>query len=463
MHFQKSVIALAIGASLAAHTAFASPLVSEAKRDLGTFDFDSGFALIDDASLDIKLRMVAYNRDSYNKPMNDFMKPAASMYTQAERRDAGLAVWADFQSGWMWDFIGFDISAQGAKALQNDGFAPTTQLWEHNDIDTISRIGVANIKFRGGNETLGFDGRVGRMIPNLPMIAPEMDSALPQVLEGALINGHYKMVSGYVARMEKAGHYQSSQMDKMGTDINVNPFTGVGEFKEIPLEMAGITLGKPGESANIGIHYGEQQDYLKKWMVKAEAGLPMGEENFLIGSLVYHKQEGGKYYNPFLGGKNYEADMYALNLTGLMGDNLMLRGGYSQVGDEAYNVTFTNELYNRTNHTTMIWNDFNHAEMKSVMFGGVYKLSAFGLDDVSLLAQAAYGWDAKATMIPMPMNGLLPLTDDYAWEGVIGATYEVFDGPLQGLWLNVSYNKDGGGYSNTHGGRVILDYTVKVF
>ncbi|CAM3736879.1 OprD family outer membrane porin [Parendozoicomonas haliclonae] len=459
MRFQKTLIALAISAGTIAQSATANPFIPEAKKELGALSFHTGSPFIDDASLDVKLRFVAYDRDSYRSPVNlpaGAPPTAKAMYSSAERHDSGLAVWADFQSGWLWDAIGFDITAYGAKALANDGNPDTIQLWEENHLSSISRIGQANLKFRFGNEDTGIDGRIGRMTLNMPMASSDMDSAVPEVFEGAVVNGHYKLISGYISRFEKFGMKESSNLNKMSAEYNFDPVTGTSEYKEIPLDMAGITLGKSGEMPILSVHYGEQQDYLEKYMVTAEAGLPIGN-NFVMGQFIYHTQEGGKYY----GIEDYKADMFAINLLGQIGDSLMLKGGYSQVGDDPYDISFTDGVLTLVNHTAMIWNDFNQANMKTVMLGGAYSLKSIGLDDVSLISQAAYGWDAD--VMEMPMGGMMPLTEDHAWEGVVGFTYEVFDGPLQGLWLNATYNKDGGGYSNTQGGRVILDYTIKMF
>ncbi|CAM3801958.1 OprD family outer membrane porin [Parendozoicomonas haliclonae] len=457
MHFQKTIIALAIGAGLAAQPALANPFAADAKRNLDLINWETGNTFFDDASLDMKLRFVAYDRDSYRDNPPNMMGEA--MYDSGERRDSALAVWLNYESGWLWDAVGFDLGIQGAKAFENRGFEESTQLWAKNDVTSAGKVGVANLKFRFGDEEARIDGRVGRMIANLPLISSDLEKAIPETYEGVLLNGHYGMVSGYMARFDGYSSEKSTNHEDLYVYVPgsvANPQT-----KDIPLELAGITLGKQGVTPTLSFHYGNQDDYLKKYMVKLEAGMPVGE-NFVLGQFLYHKQEGGKLYgDKYAPVADHKADMFAINLMAEVGQSLMLKAGYSQVGDDPYDLTFSNQILGLDNNTTLIWNDFNHANMKSVMIGGAYSLAGFGLEGLSLVAQGTYGWDAE--IMEAPTGGLMPLTEDTAWEGVAGLTYEVFEGPLQGLWLNALYNRDGGGYYNHRGGRIMMDYTINFF
>ncbi|CAM3451703.1 OprD family outer membrane porin [Parendozoicomonas haliclonae] len=447
MNFQKAAIALSIGASCFILSAQASPFAPEAKKELNLIDMETGYSFFDDASVDAKFRFVGYSRDSYRSGQTGH--PDKAFYRQLQRRDSALSLWTNFESGWLWDSVGFDLGAYTTKVLESRGHDFMPKMWANNDVKSASKIGVANLKFRFGNEEMGMDGRVGRMTLNLPMVISEMDTALPETYEGIQLNGHYKMVSGYVAHMDSFSSEMSSSTDKL------MPY---GIETDAPIKFAGMTFGKQGETPVVGIHYGEQKDYLKKTMYTVEAGMPVGD-NFVAAKLLYQDQEGGKYYRD----GNHKADMVALNLMAQIGQDLTLLGGYSQVGDEPYDVYFSDGIYAMNNNTNMIWNDFTHGNMKAVSLGGIYSLASLGIEGLSVNTMAAYGWDADMMTFGETFNMYMPLTDDSAWEVAAGVTYEIFQGPMQGLWLHASYNRDGGGFGNHQGGRIIFDYTVKLF
>ncbi|CAM3802067.1 OprD family outer membrane porin [Parendozoicomonas haliclonae] len=449
MRIQKTLIALAVGATFASQAALASPFAPQAKNDLDLINWDTGSSFVDDATMDIKFRSVTYDRDSYRDPSFKEGVPFA------ERMDSAVAVWADFQSGWLWDSIGFDLGVQGAYALANDGDFRTTQLWANNDTRNASQVGIANIKFRGGDKEAGYNGRVGRMMLNMPFAKSRNTHAMPETFQGAQVNGHYKMVSGYVAQIDGHSTHKTSGMNKTSNFYNTLKTPNGADFQ---LDFAGLTLGQKGKTPTVSFHYGNQKDYLKKMAVAVEAGMPMGKGNFVSAQAVYQKQEGDKYY---VQGDDHKAEMFALNLMVKVGKNLLIKGGYSQVGDEHYDIRFSDNIKSGLNNTTQGWSDFSHANMKAVSIGGSYTLTEFGLPELSLIAQGAYGWDAD--LMPRKVGGFNALTRDYAWEGAAGITYEVFNGPLQGLWLTTSFQRDGGGYTHTQGGRIILDYTVKLF
>lgn len=166
----------------------------------------------------------------------------------------------------------------------------------------------------------------------------------------------------------------------------------------------------------------------------------------------------------YTGDSSHEADMLVLNLFGESEyTNSFI--SYSQVGDSAYDLYFTDRLFGTSSMTTQLWNDFTHANMKTIAVGSSYNLATHGFEELTLFAQGAYGWDGEvmdSNTAPVH-GGLSPLTQSNAWEITTGASYEVFSGPLQGLWLYVVYNRDGGGYTNHSGARIALDYTISLF
>ena len=227
-------------------------------------------------------------------------------------------------------------------------------------------------------------------------------------------------------------------------------------FKDIPLNLAGFTLGDETRGPTFSIHHAEQSNYLNKTMYQVQTGLPVND-NLLVFDAQYHQQKGGRYYvDP-----SHKTHLFALNMFAMIGDNFEGFAAYSQTGSKAYDHWFASDMFGYSNMTTSIWNDFTHANMKAVGAGGFYNLSDFGAKNLTLLALGSYGWNGE--VMDFPTGGLMPLTKDTAWEMAAGFTYEVFNGPLQGLWLNATYNRDGGGYSNHSGGRIILDYTVRLF
>lgn len=443
-------LAVAISSVLATQVQ-AGAFYAEAVRELDAIEWNTANPFIDDASFNLKIRTVGYDRRSYRS--KDYSSQGKVMYTTGKKRDVALALWADFESGLLWDTFGIDLGMYGARKLEHVGNPMVPNLWSSPDMDGIGKLGVANLHFELGDETAGVKGRIGRMMVDSPMVKSKNDYAVPDTYEGFRLDAHSTWVSGYGAEYDKHSFYRSSGMDRVGVD------TGRG-FKSIPLQMAGVTLGNNTRTPTFSVHYAGQDDYLTKTMYQVQMGMPVGDNFFLLDA-HYHQQKGGKHY---AGKEDHKANMLAINLFGMIG-NFEGFVAYSQVGKHAYDLWFTNDMFGFSNLTTHIWNDFTHGKMKAVSAGGYYNLADHGLENFTLLSQFAYGWNGTVmdtNGVPMH-GGMMPLTRSNAWEGVAGVTYEVFSGPMQGLWLNVVYNRDGGGYYNHTGGRIMLDYTINLF
>ena len=212
---QNSPLLLAVAISCAlgpAEFARAGAFYPEAVKTLDAINWDSGHSFIDDATFDLKFRAVGYVRDYYQRGTPN--SPGKQIYSDGTKRNAGLAIWADYQSGWLWNTVGVDLGLVGSQRIEHAGNRDIPNLWASGNMDGQGKLAVANVKFQLGDDETGLSGRAGRMTYDSPLVRSDMDYAVPETFQGISLNGHWNWVEGYYARFDKHSNYNSSSMDK---------------------------------------------------------------------------------------------------------------------------------------------------------------------------------------------------------------------------------------------------------
>ncbi|CAM3850626.1 OprD family outer membrane porin [Parendozoicomonas haliclonae] len=437
---------LALAIALALSTGFVSANVwyGEAQRETG-LTFNTGQSFIDDSSFTLTARSASYYREGYR----DGRTPISGFYSDDyHRKESALALYGDFQSGWLWGTLGFDLGVYGQKALLNTGNPENFGIfYKTNDVDDTSKIGVANLKFQHNfSETAGIHGRLGRMkVDWLPFFYGDTFAAMPTTFEGALLNGYWGRLSGYIARFTGHSHYKVAGMNRLQ-----------GGGRDGELDATGLRWGNAWEGGlSLAVDYAEQNDYLEKTKYEMQYGFSQQESHIVLTASYLTQDAGRDYSDP-----NHDAKL-VYGEVAYSHSSLNSYLGISFAGDRPFDTYFTDDIFAATVRTVGLWNDFNQKDMTSVVIGGDYNLISYGLPRWTLFFNGIYGWGAdKDTPTP---GATLPISSSRAYETASGFTYEVFDGPVQGLWLNTTWIRDGGGYYSHDGLRILLDYTLKVF
>ena len=434
---KKGYLAFAVVSGLASGTASPNVWFSETANDLN-IETQTGYQIIDDASFLLTMRSAHFHRDSRKRIENSSER--------VRRRDWSLGGYADFQSGWGWGVIGFDLGLYGQHILSNRGTDFWNSFTRNNDADDTSKLGVANIKMHYDWDNAGVEVRAGRMkVDFLPFFYGDTFAAMPSTYEGVRADGYWNNVSGYAARFTGHSYYKNAGMSNIA-----NP-----DGENANLDALGVRWQDAWSGGlSLAIDYAEQPDYLRKLNYEAQYGLAIDGGLLLLTGNVLTQKAGNTYEKP-----NHDARL-------VYGEAFWSKGrlnsyaGFSYAGDTPFDTYFTDDIFAGTVRTIGLWNDFNQKDMKSMVVGGDYNLAEYDLPRWTVFFNGIYGWGADTNS---PVYGyLLPISKSHAYEAATGFTYEVFDGPVQGLWLNTTWIRDGGGYNNHDGIRILLDYTIKV-
>ncbi|MGI9277282.1 MAG: hypothetical protein ACR2PT_20855 [Endozoicomonas sp.] len=205
------------------------------------------------------------NEDSVNALVNQI----AGTVGNEVRRDTtlgqfGMALWGHFQSGYLFDVVGFDLGFH-AGSVWND-YDKGNMM--HTGDKNMARLSIANVKFRFGDEDRHFGFRTGRMeLDTLHFGRDNTEWLLDKNFEGSMVNAKWDGLNVYGLEVTARGEFNSEDFVK---------YEDVSHF-----ERAGVkkshTLGADyySDYGMIRTARTESKNYLRTDSFEIASGLPM--------------------------------------------------------------------------------------------------------------------------------------------------------------------------------------------
>ncbi|MGY0217759.1 OprD family outer membrane porin [Endozoicomonadaceae bacterium StTr2] len=425
--------------------------------------------LFDESQLDLKLRNAYFNNDG---------KHVQKGQTKRRVRQWGQGIQLDYTSGYMWDVLGFDVSwYSGLKLDGGKGNTNTDLLYKTDSgkMQDYSKIGVANIKARFGDDDVNMLIRGGRLTQDNPIMASSGSRLTPSSFEGGSVEADFYGYDVYYSYLTK-----QSERNKNGFEKFVSKKKDASG-KEMELCDVKILGFKHEFDMGLGFEfaYGEAKDYKKRssnevyYVHEFEPGVSLkldGQYHWMegntkkkydLGYASFGKPEDQAKYAK---GKNYESRLYNLNAE-LVYQQLTAAVSYTQTKDGFFDYY----MHNQDHGTGTFWtsrtiSDFNHENEKVWQASVAYDFMQY-LPGFKAALTYTHGEDAY--------NRPTKKDDGKEWERDVVLSYDFQQPALKGLAFSYEYsvyrnNNNGSTQKALEGNsrddhRVYLDYTVALF
>ncbi|HBZ93348.1 MAG TPA: outer membrane porin, OprD family [Pseudomonas sp.] len=418
MH-KKHCLALACSLALGGQLAHASSQ-SETK----------GF--IEDASLDLLLRIAYFNRD-YKDNTND-------------AKSWGQGFIATFESGFTQGTVGFGVDAFGLLGVKLDSgrgrnyraFFDTDS--EGRPVDDLSQAGGA-VKLRVSNTVIKY----GNQFPSLPVLGHDDSRLLPQVFEGGLLtSSELEGLTFTGGRLDKVIDRASTNEEDMVLNSKNRRFAGGVSADH--LDLAGVDYKfAPGFTGRY--YFADLDDIYRQHFLGLLSSHKVGAGTLSSDlRLIYSSDSGAA--------KAGKVDNRAINamVSYGLGNHKVGLGFQDMSGDTGFAYIDGSDPF-LINFVQI--NDFANADERSWQARYDYNFAGIGVPGLTFMTRYIRGDDAR-----------IAGSDERGgeWERDIEFKYVVQSGPLKDLYVsvrNASFRSDFARDADEN--RVIVGYTLPIW
>ncbi|MCL6268820.1 OprD family porin [Sansalvadorimonas sp. 2012CJ34-2] len=367
----------------------------------------------------------------------------AGVKKDGDVRETGVGLWTHFKSGYLFDFIGFDLGTNSGKVIASPGTG--SKLAPDAGSSTMSRIAIANVKLRYGDEDRYIGLRHGKMQLGLPHFFRDPNEwLLDHQYKGTMIDGKWDKFYVYGLDLEA----YSDVNKKKFIDIN-----DVSYFNRANFDST-YSLGSDYKS-DYGTLTAEttwSDNYMRSNLMQVETGLPLAKvgmnvpdnmDHMLILVAQHSWQKAEKdFVNQF--GKHLPDHKSTTSevLLGMQYDALFVGASVLQIGDKGFFHPgigkWNGGLIDILTDETLI-NEWNQPNQRTISFAIDYNWKNFGVPEFRTGMITSHA--SKIDMDQVLKNGdaqyYLTGKDKYK-ETIFEAEYKWQDGPLEGLGARVS-------------------------
>ncbi len=459
---------------------------------------------VDRQSSHLSLKLRNYYQDRQLKDYSDNYKESIpggerTIRTHARQKAWGQGLEINFESaslGNEYVGVGFDFSLYGGlKLTGKEDLYGTTVLKEgepyfdagqHRYLakqDSYGKVGLANIKFFGGNDDYNLKTKAGWIPIEKPLLQTYY-RLTPTSFQGVITDIQLKDFNVYGAWTDKVSMYNWEKIEKFtSTQSGSEGRHSKHEAIDHIYTVGGSYESSAGFAGDLA--YAESESYLKLHFVRLKYTIALSEENALLldGQYYQGNENGNKWRsgNTSYGGFDKDAHLYNLNAK-LNFSMLTFLASFTQVkaekkgglghfdGHLAYDAG--NDFDDLDYWTKRQLSDFNYNGEKTWQAGVKYAFDNVELPGLSLGYTYTQGCDIEATE-------LQGFTDKYKEsEHNVELVYAFQQPDLKGLQLTVLYawnksdkelsqigneDKKGYAYEGRSDIRVYVDYLLKVF
>ena len=380
-----------------------------------------------------------------NKQLSE--KVTKEVEDEGDVRQGGVAVWTHFKSGYLFDFIGFDLGTQSAKMLYNVGSGTkiSDRGWvSGNTADrTMSRVAIANVKMRIGDEDRHIGFRKGKIqFDNAHFGRDANEWLLDKNYKGAIVNGKWDGLN--VFGMEVTEY----------ADINKKKFITIkdkGEFKKAGFKKTN-SVGARYESdyGNLWTQSTWSKNYMRTNLIGAESGIPLSmlgmdvpagadQDYMIVLSGRYNWQKAKKKFvinNINL--PKHKATALAF-MAGLKYDALFVATSYLKISKKGfYDAGIGGGGHQNILAGETLINDWNRPNQQTITGLISYDWKNFGMPGLSTNLISAHS--SKIDKDQVLKNGDLAFYlsgQDSFHETLLDARYTWQEGPLEGLNVRI--------------------------
>jgi len=429
-------------------------------------------ALFDNAHSNIKLRTVYFNQHlpkgqragTANKDSDEDQSWRGSAFSQQ----------FNFHSGYAWNHVGFDWSvfntlglSSGGNNANADGQLLSTKANGDLRGDIFKPAGIADIKFKTGDDTLNFSGKAGLIEFDSDFLAGSSTRAIPATYRGIHLNGNMYGLNVYL---------NAANGLSMRADRGIDSFQNSNNQKVSYVAELGTQYAFDN-GLGLKASYGEGKNYLKQFEGQATYSFVMPQNAKLnLKGQYFHAMRGGDLWNgdaatnadgstvdgSVLDGFKSTATANSLSASYIIGGlNLGLAYTKTQAkgGAGFYQYKLAENDYGAYNAPTSVDSDFNFDGENAYQGSVDYKFDCIPGFEATVIYTMGNGIDTSNTAIKVSREHEM----DY------GVSYDFQQPALKGLQLSAIdydiYQDGANGYKDGHTNdlRVYADYTVAVF
>ena len=408
---------------------------------------------IGDSKASLTMRNFYFDQNTVNTPDNN-----------GEASEWGQGFILNYQSGFTEGTVGFGVDAVGMLGVRLDGGGRAGkadrdrtpgQLFplesDGSAVDDFSKAG-ATAKVRVSKT----EGRIGTLMPKLPILVSNDGRLLPQMFEGGMITSNeidnLTLTAGQIEHATSRASSNSTGLSVAGGSEASNKFYFAGGDWKVNSDLTAQ------------YYYANLEDYYKQHFAGLGHNLALGE-----GSLKTDL----RYFRTTSDGKNGKEAGYSV-------------GGYTRNGDgkidnNTWSAAFT---YSLGSHAVMLGHqrvseDSNFVQLNQGGIEGSTGASVYLLTDrlVNSFTRAGerttfgqYSYDFASAGVPGLKASVAYLkgtniktagSDAKEWERDVALDYVFQDGALKGLGLGWRYGVlRGNAATDTDQNRLIVSYTL---
>ena len=358
---------------------------------------------------------------------------------EGDVRQGGVAVWTHFKSGYLFDFIGFDVGSQSAKMLYNPGSGSKIVDNPSQNGTTMSRVSIANVKMRLGDEDKHLGFRKGKIESTALHFGRDPNEwLLDKNYDGAIINGKWDNLNVYGMEIEGFGDLNKKKFQYIEDDPNFKQ-SGAKKSNSLGFEFS-------SDYGNLNGATTWTKNYARTTGIMAESGIPLsllgmdvpeGKEMdrliVLSGRYSWQKAEDDFVINN-VNLPDHKSKSAAF-MVGLNYDSWFAAVSYLKVGKKGfYDAGFGGGGSMDVLAGETLINDWDRPNQQTITGVISYDWSSLGLPGMSTNLISAHA--SKIDMDQVRKNG------DLAWyltgkdsfhETLFDVRYTWQDGPLEGL------------------------------
>ncbi len=458
---------------------------------------------INDSSLDLKGKANFYKLkgkqdfsfkqvpgSQVNPQLPDVVKVDVSGSSEINMDEFGASLWMDWQSGYLFDVVGFQLGYQAAGPnLRQRGYsdisgtayqvptqagpvdAPinnTSDYGRYYEADTnsnlVGKLGNANIQFRLGDDDNHGMLSVGRFTPTIYNLLHRPDYtyyAMHEVYEGATITGQYEWSWGMIQPWANyfTGYSDAHHTSTINFKDDLKDNKGYGSFDEIYNYGFHTETDYFTSSASYSIAPG----YQKNGIIEVYTGIPIGmltgADSYDRSSIIKFLAKYGMEKGTGASNSDHKTDVTEFGV-GLDTGGFDILFGVTQIGKESFRGFETQDGYTAGGGTA-VWGDaavinsFDLANQRTYFVVGGYDLDSAGLPKWRFqgVAAMAKNTDLNKLTLKQKLEGAkkedyteinLELLYNYGGEGM---SYRFMIGTdtnynLSGFGLFLEYNTD---------------------
>ncbi len=384
-------------------------------------------------------------------------------------RETGFGLWTHFRSGYLYDVIGFDLGTNGGRVVASPGTG--SKLAPHDGRQNMSRLSIANVKLRFGDEDRHIGLRHGRMQLDLPHFMRDPHEWLMDYqYKGTMVSGKWDSLEVY--GLDLKGYSETNQEDFIDID-------DVSYFQKADFNST-YSLGADYKSdyGNLKAETTWSDNYMRTNILQVETGLPLSmlgmdvpegrDQDYmlvLLGSHSWQKAEGdfeNKFGMALPDHKSTATDI----VLGLQYDALFVGVGALKVGNDGfYNAgvgRWGGGMIDLLSDETLI-NEWDNANQTTYSLAIAYNWKNFGLDglNTSMIHSRAKDIDMDQVLANGDVSYYLTGKDSYE-ETIFEVKYAWTEGPLSGFTARIA-----GGYETNQaeleGFGIFLTYDAVLF